>query len=102
MKLCHFMVSIPGTIEDSSWVVYAATAEEAAELYVRAVLDEEISVDEEEMADCGEVKLDCFPPVPDTPGIVDWAQFSSRTISLSSISAWATREVDPDDPEQGF
>lgn len=102
MKLCHYLVSTPGTIEDSSWVIYAKTAAEAAELYVRAVLDEVISVDPEEMEDCGEVKIEAFPPVPETPGIVDWGDVQTSTIPLSSIEAWVSREADLEGPDRGI
>lgn len=102
MKLRHFLVSTPGTIEDSSWVIYAKTAAEAAELYVRAVLDEVISVDPEEMEDYGEVKIEAFPPAPEAPGIVDWGDVVRSMIPLSSIEAWVSRDDANEEPGQGF
>jgi len=100
MTLKHFQVSAPDTIEDSSWVIYAETPEMAAELYVRAVLDEEISVDPEDMEDCGKLEIECFPAPLTSPGIVDWAQVTKLKMDLSSVSAWLNHINAEQDPSQ--
>lgn len=63
-----FMVGHHDTVEDSFWRVAAESPEQAAQLYIQAMIDEEISVDEEELADLGELEVQTLiPEMPAAP-----------------------------------
>lgn len=93
-----FMVGHHDTVEDSFWRVAAESPEQAAQLYIQAMIDEEISVDEEELADLGELEVQTLiPEMPAAPGVIQWCHRRTR-IALEDIDAWQPYRGDTMEP----
>lgn len=90
--LKRFEVMVPDSVENSSFLVNAESHEEAADIYVRAVLEEQISVDGGEMEDAGRVRVIAHGETMER-GIVPW-DGEDREVALDSLTAWAAREKD--------
>jgi|TARA_R110000850_G_scaffold97018_1_gene202700 hypothetical protein len=87
MKL--FKVGNRETIEDSQWRVAADSPAQAAELYVEAMFDEEISVDEGEIEDLGKIEVQAnSAEMPSEPGVIQWSDDPITTFQLEDIEAW--------------
>lgn len=92
MQTLHrFLVSIPDSLENSEWFIDASSGEEAADLYVSAVLAEAISADIEELEDAGELAVRHLPMPGGVPRVIDWADVPEQKVSLEGIAAWINR-----------
>lgn len=77
------------TIEDSRCRVAAESAAQAAELYIQAILDDEISVDMDELEDFGEVEVQAdSEEMPTEPGVIPWSREPVAIFQLDQIEAW--------------
>lgn len=91
-RMKRFEVMVPESVENSSFLVNAESHEDAAEIYVRAVLAEDISVDEGEMEDAGRVRVIAHGETMER-GIVPW-DGEDREVALDGLVAWAERPQD--------
>lgn len=99
MSNTRYLVSIPDSMEDTSWLIDAETLEAAADQYVAAALSETISVDIEEMEDAGSLQVRNLPVIGATARVIDWSEVPERTLSLEGIPSWDAR--DASDPGLG-
>ncbi|ETX13328.1 hypothetical protein OCH239_10825 [Roseivivax halodurans JCM 10272] len=87
MKL--YMVGHRETVDDSHWRVAAESPKQAAELYVQAMLDQAISVDEGEFEDIGEIEVkEEYEVMPTEPGVIQWSDETIETFDLEEFEAW--------------
>jgi len=90
MSLNLYDVEGPNTEENTSWCVYADSPVQAAEFYCQAILDEEISVDVEDLHSGGHLLVRKLGLPEPRPGIVKWhsADDEKTTIPLVEIEVW--------------
>lgn len=87
MKL--YMVGNRETVEDSQWRVAAESPDQAAELYIKALFEEEISVDADELEELGKIEIqEETASLPDQPGVIQWEGGELIDVPLGEIDAW--------------
>lgn len=86
-----YLVCAANTLEDSSWHVVAEDHDAAAEAYVKAALEEHISVDIEDIAEGGFLIVNRISDMSRGPGIIDWEDTAEINIMLESVPAWRDR-----------
>ncbi|MBW3243256.1 hypothetical protein KUV57_11165 [Epibacterium sp. DP7N7-1] len=84
-----YMVGNRDTIEDSQWRVAAESPDQAVEIYLKAMLEEEISVDADEFEELGKIEVQAEnASLPREPGIIQWECGELFSIQLDEIDAW--------------
>lgn len=89
-ELIRHMVSIPGSEENSDFMVDASSPEQAADLYVQAIVDERISVIASELFDARWVVVTTSPGVGHDARVVNWEETVETPVSVEDIPAFTS------------
>ena len=90
-----YEVKAPSTLEDSAWNVVAESPDQAAAFYVKAALAEEISVDLEEIADGGTLRVTRLVAMGRGPGLVPWEDTAEVIFRLADLPDWRAPDALP-------
>lgn len=102
MKLFH--LHIQPSDGETAWIVQANSPKEAAEKYIEAAIDEEISIplDGLDMSCEPCVTVHQLPDATDEAKILLWQNMDKIQIDLTEIQAWKVAVERGWDPEEGW
>ena len=81
-------VRIPNSEENSEWFVDAHSPEQAADIYVQAIVDEKISVMASDLFEAWRVEVTALPALRAEPGLIGWEDVITIRVSVDEIPAF--------------
>lgn len=87
-QLTRHVVSVPGSEENSDFMVDATSPEEAADLYIQAIVDERISVIASEIFDARWLVVTTAPSVGESARVIGWKETRETRICVDDVPAF--------------